>query len=111
MATAKKKQTYLPFLIAAVLVIVGGLGILLALKKKVQLPPQTSGGTQLQVVEGTGRYPQQNQAAAPALQGAARVSDLMQDKKTEDLQGKSGDGLQRSTDLDALLKDSDLKVQ
>lgn len=97
--------------IAVSLIILGVVGLVVATVTKSKEQADTrSDGQALQVIDGLGRYPQDNQAAAGALQGAARVNDLIQDKKADDLQGKTDQNLQQGTNLDALLESTDLSV-
>ena len=96
--------------LAALLVVLGVIGLLVATLTKPKSETTKTNGQQLQVIDGSGRYPQDNQAAAGALQGAARVDDLIQNKEADNLQGKNGEGLQQGTDLDALLEPTDLNV-
>jgi hypothetical protein len=97
--------------IAVVLCIVFGVSVFTVFMKKDAKDASISASPDantLRVIDNTGSDPRQQQATGMSLQGAAKVSDFMQDKGSSAVQ--QGQGIEQGpTSVDELLKDKTLQ--
>lgn len=106
--TTQSKRSPLPLALAAGLIAIGGgLFVIFSQKTATSRPQPTSSG-QLQVIDGSNADPRQLQSDSSAIQGAAKVNDLMQGKEGAAVQ--QGQGVQQGvTNIDQLLQDKQIQ--
>lgn len=93
--SATHASSYSPLAIAAVFILLGLFGLALALQMKPDQQTAHDDDTELQVVDGEGNAPHNQQTpAGQNLQNAARTKDL--------IKGQEGDTVQPGTSIDQL---------